>query len=465
MTRVPTIVIGASRSGEGKTTLALGLVAALRARGLTVGACKVGPDYLDAGHLTLAAGRPARNLDLWMCGEAGVREAFGKAAADADAVVVEGVMGLHDGRADGSPSSTVDVAHALGAPVLLALDASGASASLGAIGSGLAGFDPRVRVLGAVLGRFRTGRVRDPVARAFERAEIPVLGWLPPDPRAALPSRHLGLILAEEDRERTSAAIAAAAEIVEAHVDLDAVLAATGPGVRIDDAVDDRAPRAADPVRIGVARDEAFAFYYADNLEALEAAGGAIVPFSPLRDAAPPADLDGLYLGGGYPELHAETLERNATMRAAVRAAVLGGLPTFAECGGMLYLGESLTGGDGRPRDMAGALPIRARMGERLAAVGYRETELLADCPLGRAGQTLRGHEFRYSHVERTGEAPAGVTLQGRADGAATPTLFASYLHVHFAGNPRLARRFVETCRSARAERPPEPARCERRPA
>jgi len=448
---VPALVVGAPSSGTGKTTVALGLVAALRARGLVVGACKVGPDYLDTGYHATASGRPAANLDLWMSGEDGVRAAFGRAARGADVVVVEGVMGLFDGHRDGSPSSTADVARVLGAPVVLVLDASKSAASLGALALGFSTFDERVQLVGVIANRFRAGRERGPVERGLARAAVPALGWLPSAGDIALPERHLGLVLAEEDRARTERALASLGELVEAHVDVEALLRLASSAVAASDPPAAAAPRA----RIAVARDDAFAFYYEGSLAALEAAGAELVAFSPLRDAAPP-DVDGLYLGGGYPELHAEALAANASMREAVRAAVLGGMPTYAECGGMMYLGEELMDAGGRAWPMAGALPLRTHMHERVQAVGYREGVLRADGVLGRAEERVRAHEFRYSTVERTGDSSAAydvVDVRGEsvAEGFASATLLASYLHLDLGGAPGLAGRFVDSCVAARA--------------
>lgn len=452
------LVIAASRSGEGKTTVTVGLVRALRDRGLSVATAKVGPDYLDTGWHAVASGSPARNLDIWMTHEDGVRRAFTAASRDADIVIVEGVMGLFDGqRADPNSTSTAAVAALLQAPVLLVLDASSSSSTLAAVASGLAGFDERVRVGGVVLNRFREGRDRSAVESSFSQAGLPVLGWIPTDNETAIGSRHLGLTLAEESNE-AEATVCRAAAMVERFVDVDAVLALARSAHRSEAATGDDAAtvtrrdgtaeeRATRPL-IAVARDRAFAFYYPDNLEELERAGSRVVEFSPLQDTALPPDTCGLYLGGGYPELHAAALAENTQMLAAIADAAMNGVPIYAECGGMLYLLELLADAEGTPHAMAGALPASARMNECLQRVGYVEAVLARDCVLGEAGTSVRGHEFRYSECEPTaGETPAWL-VDGEGRGFAQGSVVASYLHLNFTGCPSVAAAFVEACRS-----------------
>lgn len=451
------IVIAASRSGEGKTTLAVGLARALRDRGLRVACAKVGPDYLDTGWHSVATGADARNLDIWMMGEVGVRGAFSAVAASADVVVIEGVMGLYDGhRLDPDATSTAAVATLLAAPVLVALDASRSATTLAAVASGLASYRQDVRVGGAVLNRFREGRERSAIARAFDSIGVPVMGWMPTDPEAAIGSRHLGLVQAHE-RADAEEMVAAAAELVERSVDLDAVLALarSAPALAQPDRERTRAvdvstlPRTADaataPV-IAVARDAAFAFYYPDNVEALERAGARIVEFSPLADAAIPAGTAGIYLGGGYPELHAEALSRNESMRHSIAHAAESGVPVFAECGGMLYLFDSLSDADGVEHPMAGVLTATAVMTDSLKRVGYVEATVAADCALGAAGTRVRGHEFRYSECMPPHGAPSAFYVDGEPHGFRAGSVVASYLHLNFAGCPQVADAFVGAC-------------------
>ncbi|MDZ4064925.1 MAG: cobyrinate a,c-diamide synthase [Coriobacteriia bacterium] len=456
------LVIAAPRSGEGKTSITLGLIAALAARGLHVGSAKVGPDYLDTGWHALATGRAARNLDAWTMGEAGVRAGFTSSAKGTDVVIVEGVMGLFDGhRTDAGACSTADIARLLDAPVVLVVDASRAAASLAALAHGFGTFDPRIRVRGVILNRFADHRDRSAVTAAFERAEIPVLGWVPLAAGAVLPSRHLGLIQAAEDRAAGGAAISRLGEMVEEHCDVDSLLALARS---VESLLPVEPPWAAlredawPTPRIAMARDDAFAFTYADNPEALRDLGAQVVEFSPLADATLPAGTDGVYLPGGYPELFAEQLAGNASMRESLAAACEEGVPVFAECGGMLYLLESLTDADGRELAMTGVLPGRARMLPRLQRVGYVEATLATAGILGEGGSVVRGHEFRYSTCEpAAGETPAWL-VDGESHGFAAGNVVASYLHVNFAGCPKIAASFVGSCRQRAAARLGEPA-------
>lgn len=442
------IVIAASRSGEGKTTVTVGLARALRDRGLRVATAKVGPDYLDTGWHQGATGVPARNLDIWMMGETGVRNAFDAASKDVDMVVIEGVMGLFDGhRLDPDATSTAAVARLLDAPVLLALDASRSATTLAAVAAGLARFDERLAVRGAVLNRFRESRERSAMLAAFERAAVPVLGWMPTDDTVAIESRHLGLTLASESDDAESV-VERAARLVSRWVDVDAVIemarsASELPAVEPRKWHKDGAGR---PV-IAVARDDAFAFYYPDNLEALERAGAQLVMFSPLSDATLPEGVSGVYLGGGYPELHAANLSGNASMLTAISRAADEGMPVFAECGGMLYLLESLTCANGVAHPMAGVLPAKAMMGGSLRRVGYVDAALASDCPLGGAGTRVHGHEFRYSECTPPhGDVPA-FEIDGAGHGFVSGSVVASYVHLNFAGCPHVADAFVESCR------------------
>jgi len=463
---VPRVVVAAPRSGEGKTTVALGLMAALRRRGLRVQGYKVGPDYLDTGYQRLAAGPAGRNLDLFMMGESAVLDAV--AGADADVAVVEGVMGLFDGHRDGvTPTSTADVAALLQAPVVLVLDASRLAASAGAIALGFKTFDPSVNVAGVLLNRWNPRRSRTAVEAALVRAGTPVFGYLRSADDLELPSRHLGLVVADELGAEVAQVMEALADWVEENADVAGLLetarraadvaqvSAAGPGLA--QAAASAAHVAASPApgpRIAVAWDAAFAFYYADNLELLRARGAELVFFSPLTAAELPA-CDGLYLGGGYPELHAAGLSANVALRRRIAAALAGGLPAYAECGGLLYLCETLMDLDGRSWPLVGAVPGRAAMHERLQGMGYREAQLASGALLGPAGETVRGHEFHYSSCRIDGGDHAAYLVDGEPEGYAAGDLFASYIHLHFGGYPALLEHWLERCRSfARTPRP-----------
>jgi cobyrinic acid a,c-diamide synthase len=458
---IPRVVVAAPRSGEGKTTVALGLMAALRRRGLGVQGYKVGPDYLDTGYQRYAAGVAGRNLDLFLMGEPAVFDAM--AGVDADVAVVEGVMGLFDGHSDGvTPASTADVAKSLRAPVILVLDAGRLDASAAAIALGFKTFDPDVDVAGVILNRWHAGRSRTAVETAFARAGVEALGYLPVADGLELPSRHLGLVVADELGGEVAQVMEGLADWVEEHADVARLLqiAREAPEVRRADAGPvaasgpvRTAPQASVEPRIAVAWDAAFAFYYADNLDLLRAAGAELVFFSPLEAAELPV-CDGVYLGGGYPELHVAGLSRNVGLRRELAAAIRAGLPAYAECGGLLYLCESLEDLDGRSWPLVGAVPGRATMRSRLQGLGYVEARLVASSLLGPAGELVRGHEFHYSSCELENARHPAYAVAGAPEGYAAGDLFASYIHVHFAGFPALLDHWLERCRSfARARR------------
>lgn len=448
---VPRLLIAAPGSGHGKTTVVCGLAAALVRAGVDVRTFKAGPDYLDPTWHRLVTGRPSRNLDGWMTGPEGVRQGFTRGAEGGEIALIEGVMGLFDGRDPRSlDGSGAELALLLDAPVLLVVDASGMARSAAAVVEGFARHVPGVRVAGVIFNRVGSKGHTQLLAEAMEAvAGVRCLGGLPAAPELAVPERHLGLVSATI--AGSSDWVGRLAGWVAEHVDLDGVRAIAGgpvPG-EVSDALFGAAPAApprreagARTARIGVARDAAFHFYYEDNLDLLEEAGATLVPFSPLADAALPPDLDGLYLGGGYPEAHSATLTANASMRASI-AAFPGVI--YAECGGLMFLGEAL---DEHP--MCGALPLRTRMGERLRALGYREVVTTRETVLGPAGTSFRGHEFRYSELAGPpGVAPA-YAVTGRwgagPEGWSVGRRLGSYIHAHFGSNPALAANLVAAC-------------------
>jgi cobyrinic acid a,c-diamide synthase len=435
-------VIAGTSSGAGKTTVATGLIAALVARGLAVGAAKVGPDFIDPGYHGLATGRPSRNLDAWMCGVDAVPPLAGRAAAGADVLVVEGVMGLFDGSGDpsGPAASTAHVARLLDAPVVLVVDASSVGGSVAATVHGFATFDPSTRVAGVVLNRVGSDSHEALLRDALAPLGIPVLGALRRDPAYSWRDRHLGLVPVAEQRDAVRRSVATLAGAVARDVDLDAAmaLARSAPSVAVEEPP---AARRQGPAVVAVAGGPAFSFTYPDNLELLAQAGADLVSFDPLADERLPEEATGLYAGGGFPEVYAEALAANRPLLADVRARVGAGLVTWAECGGLLWLARSL---DGHP--LAGALPADGRMTDRLT-LGYRRARTRFASPLGPAGTELRGHEFHYSTLDPQGDALdwSGRTAQGRA-GYAGPTLLASYLHVHMGADPTPAERLVAAC-------------------
>ena len=432
-------------SGVGKTTVATGLLAALRSRpGLHPAGAKAGPDFIDPGYHALACGRAPRNLDPWLCGAAAIPGLAARAAEGAGLLVVEGVMGLFDGAADGSPSSTADVARLLDAPVILVVDASGMSRSVAAVVHGFRTWDPTLRIAGVILNRVGSD-VHEAMLREALDSDLPVLGVLRRDDRFTWRDRHLGLVPVAERRPEVAQALDTLAAAVAESVDLDAVvrLAASAPARATAPVA---LPPPGPPVRIAVAAGHAFTFTYTDTLDALAAGGAEIVPFDPCTAAALPPDLDGLLAGGGFPEVYAAELAANRPLLDDVAAAMGRGLPTWAECGGLLWLAGSLDG-----HRMAGVVPGTAVLTDRLT-LGYRTATANRDTPVGPTGTTLRGHEFHYSRIDPPGDA---LTLSGRwgnhADGTATPTLLATYLHHHPGGDPTAVANFLATCRFHRA--------------
>ena len=468
MSDISRLVIAAASSGAGKTSFTLGLLGALRARGLEVAAFKAGPDYIDTQLHAAVLGRPSRNLDIRLMGRGAVLACLARNGADNALSVIEGVMGLYDGSSLGT--STADLAVLTASPVLLLVDASASAESAGAVALGFASYRRDVRVAAVVLNRI-AGEEHFEAAKAavYAATGLPVLGYLPSDPALSLPERHLGLVEPGDspDFDRAASALAAA---VEAHVDLDALvalaqgapdLAPAAAAVRpaaVDPASARPAPDPRGPLRVATARDAAFSFYYEDNFDAMRDAGLEPVFFSPLEDPALPTGVSGLYLGGGYPELHAAALGRNDAMRDSIRRAAAAGLPVFSECGGYLYLLESLEDLEGRAHAGCGILPGRARMGRKLAALGYREGRTLRDSVLGPAGTLLSGHVFHFSTVEGAEgvlslglPAPAGAGRPARPpepDGSARGSAFGSYLHLHFMKNPEALANFAAACRT-----------------
>lgn len=452
-TSLPRVIIAAPASGHGKTTVATGLMAALAGRGLQVSGHKVGPDYIDPGYHSMATGRPGRNLDPFMVGEERIVPLLLHGAAGADVAVIEGVMGLFDGRlgTDGE-ASTAHVAALTSSPVVLVIDISHASRTHAAVVAGLAGFDPAVQVSGVILNKTRTAKHSAEVTDALARTGIPVLGVLPRDAGIETPSRHLGLVPAAE-RAESAGTLTHLANVIAQNVDLDALLDIASTAADFDTAPwnpkeEVVAASAARPV-VAVAGGRAFTFRYAETEELLRAAGCEVVGFDPLTDQSLPEGTAGLYLGGGFPEVHATGLAANSALLAEIRTAIAGGLPTVAECAGFAYLCDTVDG-----TAAVGAIPAAAAMTPRLS-LGYRTAIAPSDSLLAQAGERITGHEFH-----RTCVAPASADDNRAAwelptgfDGFAGPTLHASYLHVHWAGHPQLAQRFADTVHAKAAER------------
>jgi cobyrinic acid a,c-diamide synthase len=444
------LVIGGVSSGVGKTTIAAGLMRLLATRGgLKVGAAKVGPDFIDPGYHRAATGHPSRNLDGFLCDPDSLPLIAAKAASGRDILIIEGVMGLFDGAIlDGAPpTSTAAVAKALGAPVVLVADAGRTSSSVAAMVKGFFDFDDDLEVAGVIVNNVASPSHEFAVRRAFDTASLPLLGVLPRDPGLRFDARHLGLIPVVEQPSLVTAQLDRIAAIIGEHLDMDAIiaLAARARRLQVPSPPEHSAPGRA---RIGVLGGAAFDFVYLDNLEELEAGGAELVTVDPLSEESLPADLDGLYLPGGFPEVYAGRISENTRWRAQLRAAVEGGMPTWAECGGLLVLAASLD-----ELAMAGALDVRARMTNRLT-LGYVRATIRGDSLLGPEGTVLRGHEFHYSETDPPGDALEIESRHGhRLGGFRSSSLLASYVHLHLGSDRFPADRFVDAAVGYRSGR------------
>ena len=449
MVTLPRLVVSAPATGQGKTTIATGLMAALRRAGQVVSGHKVGPDYIDSGYHALATGRPGRNLDPHLVGEERVVPLLLHGAAGADIAVIEGVMGLYDGRlgTDGF-ASTAHVATLTASPVVVVLDVAKLSRSAGAVAAGMAAYDERVRVAGVILNRAGSTRNLAEIIRAMERTGLPVLGALPHDEHLAAPSRHLGLVPAAE-REESARMVARLGEQVARHLDMDALraLARTADDLAAEpwDPEKEVGPATGGRPVVAMAGGRAFTFRYPETEELLRAAGCDVVVFDPLSDDALPEGTRAIYLGGGFPEVYAGELAANRRLLRDLRSAVAAGIPTVAECAGLLYLAESL---DGTP--MAGVLPVASAMTDRLL-LRYPVAVAASDSLLTKAGEEVSGHEFHRTRTTPGADGRGAWTIDGDTIGFASDTLHASYLHVHWAGHPQLAQRFADAARATTA--------------
>ncbi|MBI5903851.1 MAG: cobyrinate a,c-diamide synthase [Deltaproteobacteria bacterium] len=447
-------IVAGTGSGVGKTIVALGVMETLRKRGFTVQPFKSGPDYIDPGHHRALLKRPSYNLDTWMMGVEGVKKTFCEKAEGVS--VIEGAMGLFDGRDGGSEEgSAAHLSKVLKLPVLLVVDARKMARSAGAVVRGFETFDPEVDLRWVVFNRVGSPRHSRMLKDSLPRGtKVKVIGCLPMDSALSMPERHLGLVThGDLKKSRWGRLVKRAAALIEKHVDL-APLAGPAPhGVERKAVASPikRAGRSRPIVKIAVALDSAFCFYYEENLEMLKSFGAEIEYFSPMRDKSLPEGIGGLYLGGGYPEFHAEALESNSALRDEIRAGAKTGLPIFAECGGLMYLGRSIEVSTGERYSMAGVFPWRARMLRKRQALGYREVTVDRDCPLSKEGGVVRGHEFHYSGISRP---PAGLKraftfFNGDEDvreGYLYKNTLATYVHLHFSSNPAVASGFVDAC-------------------
>ena len=445
MNRQPGLLIAGTHSGCGKTTVTLAVMAALSRRGVAVQPFKCGPDFIDPSLHKMVTGRASRNLDVRMCGEPFVRRTFARHARRDGCAVVEGVMGLFDG----GEGSAATLAKTLRLPVILVIDVRSAAESVAAVAKGFDTLDPDLRLAGIICNRVGSERHRQMVAEAVAaHCPAPIVGFLPRREEVHIPSRHLGLHMGEE-HPLSGEGLKQLADLAEAHLDLDRLLAIAGERQALETAEPDPVFAGGPGVRLAVARDAAFCFYYEDNLDLLRAAGAELAFFSPLADPALPEGVAGLYLGGGYPELHARQLSGNAAMLAAIRAFAAFGRPVLAECGGFMALTRSIVDLDGQSHPMAGVFPFVARMQARLRSLGYRRPTQTRDTVLGRAGTVLHGHEFHYSTIEEIDPAvdTAFVLEDGRTEGYVRHNTLAGYMHLHWGRTPEAAAAFVHACR------------------
>ena len=454
------LLVSAAHKSSGKTTIAVGLGAALRARGLQVQPFKKGPDYIDPLWLSVACGRRCRNLDPWLSDPAELRGSFRRHAAATDLALVEGNKGLFDGLALDGSNSNAAVAKTLGLPVVLVIDARGMTRGIAPLILGYQAFDRDVNIAGVVLNQLGGSRHEAKLRQVIEHyTDVPVLGAVQCDPQLSIAERHLGLMPSNE-ADDAARRVETMGRIVAGAVDVDALLriAAAVPPIAVPgDPIDAALPSPAETVRIGVAQDRAFGFYYADDLDALRAAGATLVRLDTLQDTQLPG-IDGLFIGGGFPEMLAAELEANVTLRTRLKAAIDAGLPVYAECGGLMYLARSLAIG-GRSYRMVGAIPGDVVMHERPVGRGYVELERTADFPwpaTGDAGASVRAHEFHYSSLENLpADARYAYTVRrghgvdGKRDGIVAGSVLGSYAHLRSAGGNDWAARFVAHVRAS----------------
>jgi cobyrinic acid a,c-diamide synthase len=461
--RTPRLVIAGTASNVGKTILAAGLIAAFKARGLAVQSFKVGPDYIDAAYLAHVSGRPCRNLDSWMLGEGALRQVLAQGALGADLALVEGMLGLFDGRGGSSDGSTADVARIIKAPVVLVIDVNDMTESAAAVALGFKSYAETPKISGVLLNNIRSDAHRRRAEDAiWDMAKLPVLGALRAMPQFDIPQRERGLLPVTENKE-WDRMIGVLSETIDRDVDLDLLLRIANKAELVPlvpKKVFQGKPNGGRTVRLAVAYDDAFNFYYPENLELLEERGAEIVPFSPLEDEHLPQDAAGIYLGGGFPEVFVEPLAKNRSMAESIQRAHRSGVPIYAECGGLMYLGRSLQTDSGIKHTMAGVIPVDVEMDGEIRRFGYRQILTLEDSVLSPRGQFYRGHEFHWSRITgHNGDLKPAYQMQNAEgdvigyEGFVAPNLLASYVHLHFGQNPLLVDKFVQHCREHTAVR------------
>jgi len=439
---IPSFIVSGTSSGSGKTTVALGLMAAFKKKGYVVQPFKCGPDFIDPGLHQLVTGKVSRNLDLWMSGETFVRQTLNQNSRDADISIIEGVMGMFDGGI----SSSGSLAEIMEIPGILVLDVRSMAESAAAIIKGFETLRPKAAPKGIILNRVASARHLQLVSQAVrEHCRAEILGYLPRTLEFEIPSRHLGLLTGEES-PLSQQAIELLATTVAEHVDLERLLKLSSGNWLPSPSP---APVAPIQCRIGIARDKAFCFYYEDNFDILRSAGCELIYFSPLEDRELPPGLDAIYLGGGYPELYAEQLSCNLSMRDAIRQWIEENRVVYAECGGFMYLTEGIVDQEEHYHQMVGAFPVKAQMQKTRASLGYREISTRSACCFGPSGTILRGHEFHYSSIDRMPEHIDRVYTvnNGTTEGYAYKKALGGYMHLHFGFAPQVARELINYCR------------------
>ncbi len=447
------MVLAGLAGDTGKTLISTGLVRAWRRRGLRVAPFKKGPDYIDAAWLTAAAGVAARNLDTYLMPTAAILASLGSAVGHAEIAVIEGNRGLFDGMDAEGSHSTAQLARLTGTPVVLVVNAAKVTRTVAAQILGCQVMDPKLNLAAVIINRVASRRHEAVIREAIaQTTDVPVLGAVPAQEALDLPSRHLGLVPVAE-HPRSEEIVERAADLVEAHVDLDALLALAGEAPRVEAPPAAAASTSEGPkVRVGVARDVAFSFYYPENLEGLERAGAELVFVSPMADGVLP-DLDALYLGGGFPEVHAARLAANREFRETLGRRIAAGLPVWAECGGLMYLARALVV-EGVAHPMVGAIPVTVEQTGRPQGHGYVAARVDAPNPFLGDGSSIRGHEFHYSRIAAGSETVPtalavhrGVGIGGGRDGIQAANALACYTHIHAAGVPEWAPAIVRAAR------------------
>ncbi|MHB8124945.1 MAG: cobyrinate a,c-diamide synthase [Desulfitobacteriaceae bacterium] len=447
---IPRIVIAGTHSSVGKTTIATGIMAALKLRGRSVQGYKVGPDYIDPSYHTAATGQPSINLDRWLLGTH-LQSSFTQSAIGHWAVI-EGVMGMFDGMSGTQGfGSTADISKELRAPVILIVDASSMSRSVAALVYGFNNFDPDIKLAGVIFNRVKSPMQEKMLKEALQEIDLRVIGNIPREINLQLPERHLGLIpVGEQTLEGEF--LQNLASLITQHVDLEQIEKIMEQAPEYESLSQEYPVTLKSPekkLNIGIAWDEAFLFYYHDALKLAKASGFNLVPFSPLHDLDLPPDLDGLWLGGGFPELHLKKLSENQTIKEAIRKFARSGKPIYAECGGYMYLGETIIDFDSNSYPLVGLIPMVSEMTSRLQNMGYRQGVFQTNNFLGPKGTAVRGHEFHYSQVSYKSNPPHAYQLfrsnnADRLEGFACDNLVASYLHLHFGGHPELLQHWLE---------------------